>query len=153
MPIARTATTTDLEPLLDLFRVSEVSSTVGPLEQAQQVWRQTLGHDGVTVFVTEAQAKIVATCMLITAPNLLRSGRQHAFLENVVTHPHSKDKAMAVPSLRLRSLRLGRRVAIMSCFKAVERILRCTASTNGVASNRVYERPTSLAADRWTPSS
>ena len=25
--------------------------------------------------------------MLITAPNLLRSGRQHAFLENVVTHP------------------------------------------------------------------
>jgi GNAT superfamily N-acetyltransferase len=25
--------------------------------------------------------------MLITAPNLLRSGRQHGFLENVVTHP------------------------------------------------------------------
>jgi GNAT superfamily N-acetyltransferase len=25
--------------------------------------------------------------MLITAPNLLRAGRQHGFLENVVTHP------------------------------------------------------------------
>jgi GNAT superfamily N-acetyltransferase len=25
--------------------------------------------------------------MLITAPNLLRRGRQHGFLENVVTHP------------------------------------------------------------------
>jgi len=25
--------------------------------------------------------------MLVTAPNLLRGGRRHAFLENVVTHP------------------------------------------------------------------
>src|SRR5262249_39949465 len=28
-----------------------------------------------------------ATCMLVTAPNLLRDGRRHGFLENVVTHP------------------------------------------------------------------
>ena len=87
MPTARTATTTDLEPLLDLFRASEVSSTVEPLDAARLVWRQTLDHDGVTVFVSETKAGIVATCMLITAPNLLRSGRGHAFLENVVTHP------------------------------------------------------------------
>jgi GNAT superfamily N-acetyltransferase len=87
MPIARTATNADLKPLLDLFRVSEVSSTVEPLDQAQHVWCQTLSHDGVTVFVSETEAKIVATCMLITAPNLLRNGRGHGFLENVVTHP------------------------------------------------------------------
>jgi GNAT superfamily N-acetyltransferase len=87
MPIARIAPATDLEPLLDLFRVSEVSSAVEPLEQAQHVWRQTLVHDGLTVFVSETEARIVATCMLITAPNLLRNGRGHGFLENVVTHP------------------------------------------------------------------
>lgn len=87
MPIARHATVADLQQLLDLFRASEVSSAAEPLEQAQQIWRQTLDHNGVTVFVSEAEAKIVATCMLITAPNLLRSGRGHAFLENVVTHP------------------------------------------------------------------
>jgi GNAT superfamily N-acetyltransferase len=87
MPIAREAAIGDLEPLLDLFRASEVSATVQPLEQAQRVWRQTLGHDGVTVFVSEAEGTIVATCMLITAPNLLRNGRGHGFLENVVTRP------------------------------------------------------------------
>src|SRR5262249_16880647 len=54
---------------------------------AQQVWRQILGHDGMTVFVSETKATIVATCTLITAPNLLRRGQGHAFLENVVTHP------------------------------------------------------------------
>jgi GNAT superfamily N-acetyltransferase len=87
MPIARPATIADLDPLLDLFRVSEVSSVVGPIAQAQIIWRRTLDDSGVAIFVSEAEAKIVATCMLITAPNLLRSGRGHAFLENVVTHP------------------------------------------------------------------
>jgi N-acetylglutamate synthase-like GNAT family acetyltransferase len=87
MPTARIAKTADLEPLLDLLRVSEVSSTVEPLEQAHEVWRRTVDHSGVTVFVSESEGKIVATCMLIIAPNLLRSGRGHAFLENLVTHP------------------------------------------------------------------
>ena len=32
--------------------------------------------------------------MLITAPNLLRSGRQHAFLENVVTHPDFRGRGL-----------------------------------------------------------
>jgi GNAT superfamily N-acetyltransferase len=87
MPIARTATIADLEPLLDLFRASEVSSAVETLAQARKIWDETLNQGSVTVFVSEAGAKVVATCMLITAPNLLRSGRRHAFLENVVTHP------------------------------------------------------------------
>ena len=72
MPTARTTRTADLEPLLDLFRASEVSSVVGTIEQAHAIWRQTLDRDGVTVFVSESDGKIVATCMLITAPNLLR---------------------------------------------------------------------------------
>ncbi len=92
MPIARTATIPDLEALLDLFRVSEVSSTVQPIELAQRVWRQTIDNDGVTVFVSETGGKIVATCMLITAPNLLRNGHGHGFLENVVTHPAFRGK-------------------------------------------------------------
>ncbi|MGF3024888.1 GNAT family N-acetyltransferase [Methylobacterium aquaticum] len=51
------------------------------------MWQDTLAHPGVTVFVSEASGRIAATCMLVTAPNLLREGRRHGFLENVVTHP------------------------------------------------------------------
>lgn len=87
MPNARLATFADLEPFLDLFRASEVSAVVEPIEAAQDIWRRTLDHDGVWAFVSDAGSRIVATCMLITAPNLLRSGRGHGFLENVVTHP------------------------------------------------------------------
>jgi len=87
MPNARFAQTSDLERLLDLFQLSEVSSTAQPPDSAEHIWSETLTRKGVAVFVTDAGAKIAATCMLITAPNLLRSGRGHGFLENVVTHP------------------------------------------------------------------
>jgi GNAT superfamily N-acetyltransferase len=87
MPEARCARADDLASLLALFRVSEVSAAAEPLERAERIWAELLSRDGLTVFVCEADSKVVSTCMLVTAPNLLRSGRQHAFLENVVTHP------------------------------------------------------------------
>jgi len=86
MPEARPARADDLAPLLALLRVSEVSAAA-PFERAERIWAEMLARDGLTIFVSEADEKIVSTCKLITAPNLLRSGRQHAFLENVVTHP------------------------------------------------------------------
>jgi GNAT superfamily N-acetyltransferase len=83
MPEARLARAPDLAGLLDLFRRSEVSSVAEPLSQAERIWSETMAHEGVVV--SEAGSTIAATCMLIIAPNLLRNGRGHAFLENVVT--------------------------------------------------------------------
>jgi GNAT superfamily N-acetyltransferase len=87
MPTARLAQTADLTSLLQLFRVSEVSPSVEPIERAEYIWLETLSDGSVAVFVSAVEAQIVACCMLITAPNLLRAGRRHGFLENVVTHP------------------------------------------------------------------
>jgi GNAT superfamily N-acetyltransferase len=87
MPLARLAQAADLASLLELYRLAEVSSCAEPIERAEQIWLEMLSHNGVEVFVSTVQAQIVATCMLITAPNLLRGGRRHGFLENVVTHP------------------------------------------------------------------
>lgn len=86
MPTARLAKSSDLPGLLDLFRESEVSAGAEPGERAERIWSEILACDRVAVFVSDAGPRIVATCMLITAPNLLRGGRGHAFLENVVTH-------------------------------------------------------------------
>ena len=86
MPTARLAQRSDLGRLLDLFRDSEVSSIAEPPDRAERIWAKTLAHEGVAVFVSDASARIAATCMLITAPNILRGGRRHGFLENVVTH-------------------------------------------------------------------
>ncbi len=87
MPAARFADAADLDALLALFAVSEVSRATEPRARAEQIWQQTLARDGLAVFVSDAEGNIVSTCMLITVPNLLRGGRQHGIIENVVTHP------------------------------------------------------------------
>lgn len=85
--LVRLATDLDLIKLLALFEVSDVSQFVRPIEEAKRVWRETMTSDNVFVFVAPLDEVIVATCTLITAPNLLRRGRSHEFLENVMTHP------------------------------------------------------------------
>ena len=84
---ARLACPADLPSLLELFAASEVSPAIQPIERAETVWQDTLERQGVYVFVSDAGERVVATCMLVTAPNLLRQGKCHGFLENVVTHP------------------------------------------------------------------
>jgi ribosomal protein S18 acetylase RimI-like enzyme len=87
MPHARLAQAADLASLLELYRVADVSSSAEPIERAERIWLEMLAHDGVALFVSELNTQIIACCMLITAPNLLRAGQRHGFLENVVTHP------------------------------------------------------------------
>jgi GNAT superfamily N-acetyltransferase len=92
MPVARRARLPDLPSLLSLFEVSEVSAIAQPRERAESIWQETLVHPGVHVFVSDDRDRIAATCMLVIAPNLLRSGRCHGFLENVVTHPELRGR-------------------------------------------------------------
>ncbi|MCW5735787.1 MAG: hypothetical protein KIS73_16780, partial [Enhydrobacter sp.] len=80
MVAARRAQDSDLPSLLDLFSVSEVSAAAGPRARAEQIWRETLVQPGLFLFVSDDGRRIGATCMLVTAPNLLRAGRRHGFL-------------------------------------------------------------------------
>jgi GNAT superfamily N-acetyltransferase len=84
---ARLAVKDDLAALLALYQASEVSAAAAPLERAERIWSDMLAREGVSVFVSDEGGPIAASCMLVTVPNLLRAGRGHAFLENVVTHP------------------------------------------------------------------
>lgn len=86
MPTARPVNSNDLGALLALFADSDVSQGAEP-EQARRIWAQTLAREGLLIFVSDADSRIVSTCMLITTPNLLRGGRQFGILENVATHP------------------------------------------------------------------
>jgi GNAT superfamily N-acetyltransferase len=87
VPDTRLAEHGDLQALLSLFAVSEVSASAKPFERAERIWRGTLASPNTFVFVRTIDTVLAATCMLVTAPNLLREGRSHGFLENVVTHP------------------------------------------------------------------
>ena len=88
----RLARAADLPSLLALFAVSEVSAIAQPLERTESIWQETLAQPSVSVFVADDRERIAATCMLVTAPNLLRGGKRHGFLENVVTHPELRGR-------------------------------------------------------------
>jgi GNAT superfamily N-acetyltransferase len=92
MPVARLARASDLASLLALFAVSEVSAPAQPHDRAERIWQETLAQPGVHVFVADDGDRITASCMLVTAPNLLRGGRRHGFLENVVSHPELRGR-------------------------------------------------------------
>jgi GNAT superfamily N-acetyltransferase len=86
MTITRLVNADDLSALLALFADCDVSQSAEP-ERARKIWSQILAREGLFVFVSDENNRIVSTCTLITAPNLLRGGRQHGILENVATHP------------------------------------------------------------------
>jgi hypothetical protein len=85
--------------------------------------------------------------MLITAPNLLRGGRVHGFLENVVTHPECRGQVMVTRSFRLRLTRPGLATATTCYFKAADRTLVSIGFTRDVALNQKFELITSHAVD------
>ena len=92
MPFARPARHSDLPSLLALFAASEVSPVAQPRERAESIWREILAQPGIHLFVSDERERIAATSMLVIAPNLLRDGRRHGFLENVVTHPELRGR-------------------------------------------------------------
>lgn len=87
MPHVRNACIEDLRSFLALFEAVGFSPAVQPYDRAEQIWRETIESKLIAVFVIDGEKKVTATCTLISAPNLLRKGRQHGFLENVATHP------------------------------------------------------------------
>lgn len=57
-----------------------------PEAQAAKPWDALLSSDLIRVVVAEQQAEVVASCMLILVPNIMRGARSFAVIENVVTH-------------------------------------------------------------------
>ena len=86
MTIARLVNAADLDALLALFADSDVSQSAEP-DRAGMIWSQILAREGLMIFVSDEDSRIVSTCTLITTPNLLRGGRPFGVLENVATHP------------------------------------------------------------------
>jgi GNAT superfamily N-acetyltransferase len=75
MPNAGLAEPSDIPRGSQLYQLPEVSRSVTQKVRAEHIWSEMLSHEGIAVFVSTVVERIVASCMLITAPNLLRGGR------------------------------------------------------------------------------
>jgi GNAT superfamily N-acetyltransferase len=86
MPIVRRAELHDLPALRDLLAHLSPDTDRLSDHRAATVWADILAADHIATFVCDADGRMAASCTLITAPNLMRGGTPHGFLENVVTH-------------------------------------------------------------------
>jgi GNAT superfamily N-acetyltransferase len=82
----RRAVASDLNAVMELYGHLDPKMPALAPDKAQEIWADLLSRPGVDVFVCGAELTIVATCTLVTAPNLLHGGRPFALIENVVTH-------------------------------------------------------------------
>lgn len=86
MRVTRRAEREDLPSLLALYLHLTPEMPAISADLAESRWREILASDHVAVYVSVVDRDLVASCTLITAPNLMRGGTPHGFLENVVTH-------------------------------------------------------------------
>jgi GNAT superfamily N-acetyltransferase len=87
MRIVRRAAPSDLAPIEELYLRLNPNRPPLSRETAARIFDQILTRAGCHLFVCAVGDVLAATCMLATVPNLMRGGRPHALLENVVTHP------------------------------------------------------------------
>jgi GNAT superfamily N-acetyltransferase len=87
MRIVRRAISSDLAALEELYLHLNPDRPTLSSEAARRIFDQILTRPGCYLFVCAVGDALAATCMLATVPNLMRGGRPHALLENVVTHP------------------------------------------------------------------
>jgi GNAT superfamily N-acetyltransferase len=99
-PPARAAVSGDLDGLLALYAAAEVSAFVEPRERAESIWAELTASPDVTVWIAPGAGIVLASCVLVTAPNLLRSGRRLGYLDNVVTHPDHRRRGRGAAVVR-----------------------------------------------------
>ncbi|WP_137940275.1 GNAT family N-acetyltransferase [Chitinivorax sp. B] len=93
--IARKAETKDLDGILVLYRElrphdPELAPTV-----AEDIFANLLSQGYVHVLVCEAEGILVATCTLVTIPNLASGARPYGVIEHVVTLSAHRGKGYA----------------------------------------------------------
>ena len=88
----RTALISDIEAIESLYlHLNPDRPSLDP-KRATEILSQIVNADEFQLFVCLENNQMIASCMLAFVPNLMRGGRPHAFLENVVTHKDHRRK-------------------------------------------------------------
>ena len=95
----REATHNDLQQLLELYLYLHEDSIPQADSHLQSTWEQIIGDKNHHIIVCEQDGRIVSSCVCVVIPNLTRSVRPYAFIENVVTHGDFRGKGYATQCL------------------------------------------------------
>ena len=85
----------DLEGLLELYLHLHDKAVPEHDEHLRNTWEHILADENYHIVICEIDGKIVSSCTCIVIPNLTRTVRPYALIENVVTHADYRNKGYA----------------------------------------------------------
>ena len=91
----REAKREDLAELLELYLYLHEDSIPEMNSHLEKAWEQILEDPNHHLIVNEIDGRIISSCVCVIIPNLTRSVRPYAFVENVVTHAEHRRKGYA----------------------------------------------------------
>ena len=93
--MVREAGTEDLDAILELYLDLHEDSIPEHDQHLQDTWDQIVSDPDHHLIVNEVDGRIVSSCVCVIIPNLTRSVRPYAFIENVVTHKDYRKRGLA----------------------------------------------------------
>ena len=93
--MVREAKKEDLKEILELYLCLHEESVPEQTEHLLHIWDQITRDENHHLIVNEVDGQIVSSCVCVIIPNLTRSVRPYAFIENVVTHSGFRGQGLA----------------------------------------------------------
>lgn len=84
-------------------------------QDLRELWDEIIRNPSLYYFVIEEDGFLVSSCTMAIIPNLTRSARPYALIENVVTHPHYRKKGYGTAILH-RAIAVARE---KNCYKVM----------------------------------
>lgn len=111
--MAREIQQNELNQLLQLYTHLHETTVPEESEHLKQTWQTIMQDSNHHIIVKIVDGQIVSSCVCVIIPNLTRSIRPYAFIENVVTHRDYRGKGYAKECLNF-----AKEIAKqMNCYK------------------------------------
>lgn len=85
----------DLNALLELYLCLHEDCIPDESEHLKKTWEQIINDPNHHLIVNEVDGRLVSSCVCVIIPNLTRSVRPYALIENVVTHRDFRCRGLA----------------------------------------------------------
>ena len=93
--MVREAQKNDLENLLKLYMQLHENPFPEINERIMSVWESIINDENHHIIVAEEEGRLVSSCVSVIIPNLTRSQRPYAFIENVITDKENRNRGFA----------------------------------------------------------
>ena len=102
MPEIRFAVHKDLDGIMALYRLLIPNDLKEDPERHKAVWKTIMANQDIYRYiVAEEDGVILSTCNIAIVPNMTRSARSYAVIENVITNPDTRRRGLGRKTINM----------------------------------------------------